>query len=193
MTEGGLLDGYQTQRALLLSLINSTSAPAYEILNNNAGALTVAVMHPLSRGTCMITSTDPFVPPAIDPHWLSDPTDRAVMLAALKFNEQIITAPAMDSLEVLYSNPPLDADDAALEDFISSGIQTEYHVSGTTAMMPEDLGGVVDTSLRVYSTENLRIVDAGVFPMVPGGHLQAVVYAVAEKVFCVVPTLICCA
>lgn len=65
---------------------------------------------------------------------------------------------------------------------IMSGIRTEFHAAGTTSMMPLDLGGVVDTHLKVYGTKNLRIVDAGIFPLVPAAHLQAPVYAVAEKV-----------
>jgi len=65
---------------------------------------------------------------------------------------------------------------------ISTGIRTEFHGTGSTSMMPLGRGGVVDNHLRVYGTRNLRIVDAGIFPMVPAAHLQAPVYAVAEKV-----------
>jgi hypothetical protein len=60
-------------------------------------------------------------------------------------------------------------------------METEYHPSGTAAMMPLDLGGVVDPSLRVWGTTNLRVVDASIFPLLPAAHLQAVVYGVAEK------------
>jgi choline dehydrogenase-like flavoprotein len=49
---------------------------------------------------------------------------------------------------------------------IRSGVRTEFHGSGTTSMMPLELGGVVDTHLRVYGTKNLRIVDAGIVPLV---------------------------
>lgn len=72
-------------------------------------------------------------------------------------------------------------DIAALEEMVRKGLTTEFHPSGTTAMMPLDMGGVVDTALRVYGTRNLRVVDAGVMPMVLGAHLQAAVYAIAER------------
>ena len=49
-------------------------------------------------------------------------------------------------------------------------------------MMPLKYGGVVDTHLKVYGMKNLRIVDAGIMPLIPGTHLQAPVYAIAEKV-----------
>jgi choline dehydrogenase-like flavoprotein len=61
-------------------------------------------------------------------------------------------------------------------------VQTEFHPSGTTAMMPVELGGVVGPRLGVYGAVGLRVVDAGVMPLVVGAHLQAAVYAVAEKV-----------
>ena len=48
-------------------------------------------------------------------------------------------------------------------------------------MLPRQYGGVVDPNLRVYGTTNLRVVDSSIFPLVPGAHLQAVVYGVAEK------------
>lgn len=48
-------------------------------------------------------------------------------------------------------------------------------------MMPLGLGGVVGAHLRVYGTKNLRIVDGGIIPLVPAAHLQAPVYAIAEK------------
>ena len=48
-------------------------------------------------------------------------------------------------------------------------------------MLPRSLGGVVDSNLTVYGTSNLRVVDTSIFPLIPGAHLQSVVYAVAEK------------
>ncbi len=155
---------------------------AYEIINNNAGSLTVSVMHPLSRGTCYIISADPFQPPAIDPRWLTNPTDREVLIEALRFNRQILATPPMLELQPAQFVPPVDADDDALSQVINNGLRTEFHHSGTLAMLPLEQGGVVDSHLRVWGTQNLRVVDAGIFPVIPAAHLQAVVYGVAEKV-----------
>jgi len=155
---------------------------AYEIINNNAGSLTLSIMHPLSRGVVYINSADPFEPPLIDPRWLSNPTDRSILIEALKFNRQILATPSMRELQAAQFVPPVDADDAALNHVINNGIRTEFHPSGTLAMLPLEMGGVVDSNLLVYGTQNLRVVDASIFPLVPAAHLQAVVYAVAEKV-----------
>jgi choline dehydrogenase len=139
-------------------------------------------MHPLSRGVVYIDSADPFEPPLLDPRWLSNPTDRSILIEALKFNRQILAAPSMLELQAAQFVPPVNADDAALNQVINNGIRTEFHPSGTLAMLPLAMGGVVDSNLLVYGTQNLRVVDASIFPLVPAAHLQAVVYAVAEKV-----------
>lgn len=55
-----------------------------------------------------------------------------------------------------------------------------FHVSGSLVMLPKDQGDVVDESLRVYGTKNLRVVDASIFQPEPSRNMQSVVYAVAE-------------
>ena len=85
--------------------------------------------------------------------------------------------------------PPPNATEAGIMDMIKQNLATEYHVSCSCPMLPLELGGVVDPHLLVYGTQNLRIVDASIMPMVPAAHLQAVVYAIAEKVRRLLPIL----
>lgn len=177
-----IIAGYTDQLASLIQRLGTTTSAAYEIINNNAGSLTVSVMHPLSRGFCAIASADPFVPPVIDPRWLSNPVDREVLIAALQFNNQILATPSMQELQPAQFVPPAGATIDDLNQVINNGIRTEFHPSGTLAMLPLNRGGVVDPELLVYGTQNLRVVDASIFPLVPAAHLQAVVYAVAERV-----------
>lgn len=47
--------------------------------------------------------------------------------------------------------------------------------------MPRELGGVVDSHLKVYGTQNVRVVDASIMPFQVSGHLSSTVYAIAEK------------
>lgn len=48
-------------------------------------------------------------------------------------------------------------------------------------MATRDLGGVVDEKLKVYGTNNVRVVDASIFPLTVGAPIQQSVYATAEK------------
>ena len=177
-----IITGFIAQNKSLAGRLAEITVAAYELINNNAGTLTVSIMHPFSRGTCYIQCVDPFQPPAIDPRWLTNPVDRQLLIKALPFNRQILVTPPMFELQPAQFVQPVDADEDAINQVINNGIRTEFHPSGTLAMLPLELGGVVDSHLRVWSTQNLRVVDAGIFPVIPATHLQAVVYGVAEKV-----------
>jgi hypothetical protein len=42
--------------------------------------------------------------------------------------------------------------------------------------------GVVDSKLRVYGVEKLRVIDASVIPVIPDCRIQNSVYMIGEKV-----------
>ncbi|KAF2459030.1 choline dehydrogenase [Lineolata rhizophorae] len=182
--DGSLTAGYRAQKELLAAALQDRSRAAHEILNDNAGGLSVATMRPFARGTVAITSTDPFAAPAIDPRYGANPVDLAVLAEALRFNRALLATDPMLMLLPEQVAPPEELldDEEGLLRFVRENVQTEFHPSSTCAMMPRHLGGVVDARLRVYGMRNLRVVDASVFPMIPAAHLQAVVYGVAEKV-----------
>jgi choline dehydrogenase len=71
--------------------------------------------------------------------------------------------------------------DAKLKDFIEN-IAWGHHASCTNKMgAKEDALAVVDSNFRVHGTEGLRVVDASVFPRIPGYFIVAAVYMISEK------------
>ncbi|TGO15329.1 hypothetical protein BTUL_0041g00130 [Botrytis tulipae] len=177
-----VLSGYAAQKDLIVQLLNRSDVSAYELLNDNVGLMSVAAMHPLSRGSIHITTDNPYVPPDIDPRYCSNPLDLQILTDALMFNNKIVNTTSMKLLQPRPYYPFLaNATPETLVPAIKSGLRTEFHGSGSTSMMPREMGGVVDPDLRVYGTKNLRIADTGIIPMLPASHLQAPVYAIAEK------------
>ena len=198
-----LYAGYAAQERQLLALLNCTDSPAYELMSTSWGQLAVSAMQPFSRGVVEARGPASVFPhnsagdgddeggPLIDPRYCSHPFDCEVLVRGLEVNDRLVrTAPMAALGPVLPDEPGLregedDGDedrDTLRRETVHRLVRTEFHPSGTAAMMPPDRGGVVDTSLRVHGARNLRVVDAAVIPLIPDGHIQAAVYAIAEKV-----------
>jgi choline dehydrogenase len=56
-----------------------------------------------------------------------------------------------------------------------------HHASCTCPIGPLEQGGVLSSDFRVHGTTGLRIVDASVFPRIPGLFILSAVYMVGEK------------
>lgn len=56
-----------------------------------------------------------------------------------------------------------------------------HHASCTCPIGPRDGGGVVNGDFEVHGTQNLRIVDASVFPKIPGFFIVSSIYIIGEK------------
>ncbi|KXL43916.1 GMC oxidoreductase [Acidomyces richmondensis BFW] len=181
-TDPTVIAGYKQQLPLLIQALSSPTRAAYEILNANDGVLTVSNMRPFSRGSVTLNSPEPFDPPVINPRYCSNPVDAQVLVAAMLFNQRLIKTSSLSEMDPIQIYPPPNSTDEELVEYIGDKLQTEYHPSGTNAMMPLALGGVVSPELLVYGTSNLRVVDSSIMPMLPAAHLQAVVYGIAEKV-----------
>ena len=72
-------------------------------------------------------------------------------------------------------------DRASLREFVRNEAWG-HHASCTNAMgQPDDRMAVVDSRFRVIGTQGLRVVDASVFPRIPGFFITAPIYMIAEK------------
>ena len=72
------------------------------------------------------------------------------------------------------------ASDEAIEEHVRHNAWG-HHACGTCAIGPAERGGVVDSRFRVHGTTGLRVVDASVFPAIPGFFIASAVYMVGEK------------
>ncbi|KAF5718168.1 alcohol oxidase [Fusarium globosum] len=139
------------------------------------------VMHPLSRGSVHINPSDPAGKPTINPNYLSNSHDVEAVLQTVKYNRKIANTEPMRSIWEDEYEPGLDVKtDAQIKDYVLRTTLSIFHPSGTCAMLPKSDGGVVDAKLKVYGTENLRVVDASVIPLLISAHIQTAVYGIAE-------------
>jgi len=140
----------------------------------------VCALRPHSRGTVGLASADPAAPPRIDPQYLSDPRDLALLKKGARMLEGILGAPALAPWrgKKLYDH---DGSDSALEADIRARADTIYHPVGTCRMGNDDMA-VVDPSGRVHGIDGLRVVDASIMPRVLGGNTNAPTIMIAEKI-----------
>ncbi|KAK0445982.1 alcohol oxidase [Desarmillaria tabescens] len=145
--------------------------------------LLVSYMHPFTRGRVHITTTNPKAHPDLDPRYLANPADAGVLASMISFMRRLYkTGPVAESIQSV-TVPPFDENTPADEvnRFVADTLATVHHPVGTASMLPKELGGVVDSRLRVYGSENLRVVDCSIIPLELSCNIQSVAYAIGEK------------
>jgi len=70
--------------------------------------------------------------------------------------------------------------DDELREFVKSHAWG-HHASCTCPIGPKERNGVLTSDFQVHGTRNLRVVDASVFPKIPGFFIVSAVYMVGEK------------
>jgi choline dehydrogenase-like flavoprotein len=183
-TDPSVTAGYEAQVEHTVKMHKERSTAAQELMYTGGGTgLSSILLHPLSRGSVQLNSTDPFEDPLVDPRYLSHPSDGRILVESVKYSRKIMATEALQRTGAteIFPGAQVTSDEAILES-LRGVTTTVWHPAGTCAMMPREIGGVVDSELKVYGVENLRVVDASVMPILPAAHMQATVYAIAEKV-----------
>lgn len=141
-------------------------------------------LRPESRGTIHVKSSDPFVPPAIRPNYLSDPIDRQTIVAGVRFARTLAAQKALAPFvsHEIDPGPEVMSDDALLA-FVRERGSTIYHPVGTCRMgQATDPMAVTDPQGRVHGVEGLRVVDASLMPRLVSGNTNAPTIMIAEKI-----------
>lgn len=153
-------------------------------LDNYSGMTAGIWQHrPKSRGFVRINSLDPLVAPTIQPNYLSDEEDQAVLVRGIKLTRDILQQSALSRYYQHEILPGVDcqSDDDILAFAKSYGVSS-YHVNGTAKMGPvTDALAVVDNDLRVHGLSGLRIVDSSVMPSIPSANICAATMMIANK------------
>lgn len=138
---------------------------------------------PRSSGFVRAASSDPLVPPTIQPNYLTDETDQHITVTGMRLIREIFSRPEFSEYFDAETLPGPDATtDEDLLDYARRNGNTGYHLVGTCRMGPaEDSRSVVDDELRVHGVQGLRVVDASIMPMLPSANTYASTLAIAEK------------
>ncbi len=142
----------------------------------------VCQLRPESRGYISIKSTNPADAPLIQPNYLESEEDRRALREGVKIAREVFAQAAFDP----YRGPELMPGahvqkDDQIDAFVRKTAETIYHPVGTAKMGKDDMS-VVDTQLRVYGVEGLRVVDASVMPALVSGNTNAPTIMIAEKI-----------
>ncbi|GGB51642.1 GMC family oxidoreductase [Blastomonas aquatica] len=138
------------------------------------------VLRPESKGTVTLNSPDPAAPPRIDPNFLADERDMAVLRAGVRFMHRIFETAPMSDYEPVDRHPIDLRDDAALDNQIRNRADTVYHPVGT-CRMGSDEGSVVDPRLRLRGVEGLYVADASIMPKIVSGNTNAPSIMIGER------------
>ncbi|KIV98945.1 hypothetical protein, variant [Verruconis gallopava] len=180
-THPDVVAGYRRIAQKIHDLTASRTGAGVELIWFQGGAEIIStLMNPMSRGTVRLSSKNPWAPPLVDPRYLTHPSDVQMIIECIRLIKRLIQTDDMKAIGLYEVVPIVDVGDA-LEIYVRTSLLTAWHPAGTSAMLPRELGGVVDPGLKVYGVSNLRVVDASVIPMLPSAHTMATVYAIAEK------------
>ena len=141
--------------------------------------------HPASRGAVRLASADPRAAPLVDPRYLTDERDVAALAHGVARAEALLDAAvaadgggggggAAADRGGFGGAPP------AVADACRRRATTLWHFCGT-ARMGADAASVCDERLRVRGVTRLRVADASVMPLAPGGNTMATTMAIGAR------------
>ncbi|TFY82585.1 hypothetical protein EWM64_g1421 [Hericium alpestre] len=142
-----------------------------------------ALLAPVSRGSLVLKSNNPFDKPIIDPGLLNTEVDRHVMREAVKSVRRWAMSAAWDGYILgEYGDLAAAQTDAEIEAYVRSHTATVHHASSSLAMGSwNSTNAVLNPDLTVKNTKGLRVVDLSAAPFVPQAHPLGTVYIIAER------------
>jgi len=163
--------------------------PGYSAdLERSRNLFTWAILKAHTRntaGTVRLKSADPRDVPAINFRYFEEGNDTEgedleSLTLAIEFVRRLTVKAGSIVVREKLPGPDVRSQEQ-LEDYVRRQAWG-HHASCTCKIGPEsDPTAVVDSRFRVHGTKNLRVVDASVFPHIPGFFIVSAVYMISEK------------
>jgi choline dehydrogenase len=139
-----------------------------------------------NAGTVTLQSADPRDPPRVDFRYFEEGSDKAGNdLAAVVEGVKFVRGISADLRKAgLIAEEHLPGDDAQTDEQLRDFVRDNawgHHASCSCPIGLKDRGGVLSSDFRVHDTQGLRVVDASVFPRIPGFFIVSSVYMIGEK------------
>jgi choline dehydrogenase len=153
-----------------------------ETYDGHCAVIAPVLVSPQARGQVWLRSADPTAKPRMITNSLSEPDDLRSLVDGMQLAREIATQGPMREIIVSELKPgPDQRDRTELEADLRRRLMLIYHPVGTCRMSDGGDDAVVDSRLRVHGLENLRVVDASVMPIIPGGNTNAPTTMIAER------------
>jgi len=139
------------------------------------------------RGQVTLRSKDPLDMPNVNFHYFQEGTDGGQNqdLDAVVDGVKFVRAMTRDLIRAgLIEEEELPGAAVASDDQLRAYVRDNawgHHASCTCPIGPPEAGGVLTSDFRVHGTQGLRVVDASVFPRIPGLFILSAVYMIGEK------------
>ena len=148
----------------------------------SAMLLGISNCSPRSRGSVHLRSSDPSSPPIIKPNYLSNESAVKDLLEGVKILRKLVKTESCRTVmgEEFRPGPQCQTDEQMIQ-HIKDTVWTVFHPSSTCRMGPDPKSNVVDSNLKVYGIEGLRVADASIFPSLVCGNINAATIMVGEK------------
>jgi choline dehydrogenase len=168
--------------------------PAYaDVLEEAHNEFTWAILKAHTKnkgGRVSLRSTEPTERPVINFHYFEEGTDQEdadlrAVVEGVKFVRAFTGKRGLKSRllvrKEVQPEPSIDKDEE-----IAQWVKNEawgHHACGTCRIGPKGdvTESVLDSDFRVKGVEGLRVVDASVFPRIPGFFIVSSIYMIAEK------------
>ncbi|HTU74619.1 MAG TPA: GMC oxidoreductase [Trebonia sp.] len=142
--------------------------------------------HTINRaGQVLLRSDDPRDPPNVDFHYFDEGTDTEgadleAVVDGVRIARDLMRRAGDLVAEEVWPGPAVQTREQ-VRDWVRDQAWG-HHASCTCPIGPaSDPAAVVDSRFRVHGARRLRIVDASVFPRIPGFFIVTSVYMLAEK------------